>query len=99
MFSGLLGREPFVEIGFEIGILGFEVLEEVAGFRSPIVLEEELMVVENGVDIAGVNLKAELIGLLGGSGVAVIGEKVSVSDGHVGVIFQGFIAMGSGGHL
>jgi hypothetical protein len=87
---GLRGK-PFFHFGLEIRVLGLEVLEKGGGFGGAVVLEEKLVVVDEGVDVAGVDLKAGFIGLFGGGGVTLMSEKIRVSDGHVGIIFARFV--------
>ena len=76
-----------------------EVLEELVGFGIAAGAEEEPPVIDHRVDVAGIDLEAELVGLFGGGGVALLREEIPVTDGHVGIIFERFIAVRGGAHL
>jgi hypothetical protein len=68
-------------------------IEEASGFGRAVVLEQELMVVDEAVDVSRIHLEAELVGLFGGGGVAVVAEEIAVGTGHMGVVFAEFIAV------
>ena len=76
----------------KIGVLLAEVFNKGGSFRSPALVDEKTAIVDDGVDVARKDLQAGLVGVFGCLRVAVVREKISVGDGHVGIILRHFIA-------
>ena len=68
-------------------MLGLEVLEEGGGIGGAVVLKEKLVIVNEGIDVARIDLETALVSLFGGGGVTLMGEEISVSNSHVGIVF------------
>ena len=73
--------------------MGLEVLEEGVGVGGAIVLKQELVIVDEGIDVAGIDLETGLVGLFGGRGVTLMREQIGVGDGHVGIVFARLFCM------